>query len=153
MYRVRTKVGRSTIPGAGIGLFAAEPIPKGHVVWEVSPWHAEFDHEDMDKLPESAREVILFFGYFDQGGNCYCLDIDNGRFTNHSDDANLKVIDPKRRECLQAVRDIAAGEELTIDYRAVDAMAFRPELRRGYPHRDFLDTDQSSIPPEHDGDR
>ncbi|WP_200194707.1 TolC family protein [Halorhodospira abdelmalekii] len=139
MYLIRTRLGRSRIQGAGIGLFAAEPIQAGQVVWELSPWHCEFDPEEVDELPLAAQELILYFGFFDRVANCYGLDIDNGRFTNHSDTPNLRAPDGERRCCLVAVCDIEAGEELTINYRAVDGMVRCRVLRRGTPYRDFLD--------------
>lgn len=141
MYVIRTRLGRSTIAGAGIGLFAAEPIRKGQVVWEITRWHREFDPEELDDLPEAARELVLLFGYYDESDQCYQLDVDNGRFTNHSDTPNLVGADSQseNRTRLFAARDIAEGEELTINYRVVDGMARDPARRLGTPHRDFLD--------------
>lgn len=148
MYVVRTRLGRSTIPGAGIGLFAAEPISKGQLVWEVRPpWHIEFDPEELEALPSAARDLVLFFGYYDEGDECYKLDIDNGRFTNHSDTPNLVGSDPhsESRAQMFAAHDIAQDEELTINYRVIDGMARNPALRLGRPFRDFLDTMEHHI--------
>jgi SET domain-containing protein len=141
MYIIQTRLGRSTIPGAGIGLFAAEPLKKGQIVWNFTSWHREFDPEDMDELPEVAQDLVLFYGYFSQADQCYALDVDNGRFTNHSEQPTLisAQSDDGKLGCLQAARDIAVGEELTINYRLIDGMASHPKLRRGKSYRDFLD--------------
>ena len=138
MYLVRTRLGKSDIEG--IGLFAAEPIKKGSIVWTITEWDRRFDREDLDVLPDLARQLILCYGYYDTDNEYYVLDVDNGRFTNHSYTPNL-IITAKgtEEEDLCAVRDIDAGEELTIDYRTFDGMVEKRELRLGTPYRDFLD--------------
>ena len=57
------------------------------------------------------------------------LDCDEGRFMNHSDMPNVDLSDPARGT---ATRDIAAGEELTCDYRqfCADGVFFQPSRHR-----------------------
>jgi SET domain-containing protein len=45
------------------------------------------------------------------------LEFDNGRFMNHSDAPNTDFTDP---DTGWAIRDIAAGEEITCNYRDFD---------------------------------
>ena len=137
MYTVRTRLGKSEIEG--IGLFAAEPIKKGATVWTMTDWDRQFDREDLDELPKLARQLVLRYGFYDADKECYILDVDNGRFTNHSPAPNLIAASKGTEEYLCAARDIDAGEELTVDYRSIDGMAANKELRLGTPYRDFLD--------------
>lgn len=63
---------------------------------------------------------------FQKKSGKYVYSLDNTRFTNHSMSPNIAK-DPKLSEgddeiCTVAIRDIQIGEELTIDYRAIDAM-------------------------------
>jgi SET domain-containing protein len=122
MLMVKTRLGPSDI--AGIGLFAAEDIPKGTVTWRFMPAYDRLLTEaDIDMLPEPARSNILDHVYLDATSNQFVLCADNARFMNHADDPNTAgVHEPGSIEGFDvATRDIAAGEELTCDYRTFDA--------------------------------
>lgn len=112
MLLVKTRAQASVIEG--VGLFAAEPIGKGTVVWRFEPGIDLVVPEDrVAGLPEAARAFFARYAFpcpFFPGG--LLLGFDNTRFVNHSADPNL---DNKGPETL-ALRDIAAGEELTTDY-------------------------------------
>jgi hypothetical protein len=110
-FRVR----RSKIHGTGV--FATAPISKGTRLVEylgerVS--HAEADRRYEHKAADDnhtflftvdARTVIDA----GVGGN-------DARFLNHSCDPNCEAVQEKRRVFIDAIRDIAAGEELVYDY-------------------------------------
>jgi SET domain-containing protein len=122
MLMVKTRLGPSDI--AGIGLFAAENIPKGTVTWRFMPAYDRLLTEaDIDMLPEPARSNILDHVYLDATSNQFVLCADNARFMNHADDPNTSgVHEAGSIEGFDvATRDIAAGEELTCDYRTFDA--------------------------------
>lgn len=120
MLLVRTRVAPSPIHG--LGLFAAEPIPRGASVWR---FHAGFDHAytraEFAELPASAREHLRWFSYFDAAQDALIKSGDLCCFMNHADAPNTGA-GPEVSEPVVtvALRDIAAGEELTCDYRAFD---------------------------------
>jgi uncharacterized protein len=110
MLLVRTELRESTIHG--VGVFAVEPIKAGALVWIE---HLGFDiaHplSEVSKLPSEAREALLKYGHVE--GNMLFLCADNARNMNHSDNPTVIVTEDGDF----AARDIAAGEELTEDYR------------------------------------
>jgi SET domain-containing protein len=119
---VKTRLGLSEI--AGIGLFAAEDIPKGTVTW---CFMGDFDRllsqDEIDSLPEPARSNLLDHVYLHEASGAYVLCADNARFMNHANEPNTEGVHaPGAIEGYDvATRDIAAGEELTCDYRTFDA--------------------------------
>lgn len=122
MLMVKTRLGPSDI--AGIGLFAAEGIPKGTVTWRFMPAYDRLlTQADIDSLPEPARSNILDHVYLDAASGLFVLCADNARFMNHADDPNTAgVHESGSIEGFDvATRDITAGEELTCDYRTFDA--------------------------------
>lgn len=113
MLLVRTFVGPSAIEG--VGVFAAEPIGGGTPIWRLE---AGFDRlvplEDYRSAPPVLRELLDRYAYPspDQPG-FLVYEVDNGRFMNHADAPNTDFSEPSGGT---ALRDIAAGEELTCDY-------------------------------------
>jgi hypothetical protein len=101
----------------GLGAFSAAPIPKGTRIIEytgerVSP--AEADRRYDDDAIEHAR--VLLFSVDSRtvidagvGGN-------ESQFINHSCEPNCEAVTDRRRVYIEALRDIAAGEELLYDY-------------------------------------
>lgn len=113
MLLVETYLDRSALEG--IGVFTRKAIPKGIEVWRF--------HPDYDALVPNARweaESGTVKDYLDR--YCYpsrknpgfiVFEADDSRYMNHSDDPNCDVSDENVHI---ALRDIAAGEELTCDY-------------------------------------
>lgn len=104
------RVGRSRI---GLGLFAAAPIPDRKLVIEYTGV----------RIPtREAREIDR------RRANKYLFEIDNrwtidgalrsniARYVNHSCDPNTEAESNRGRLMYRAIRDIAAGEEITLDY-------------------------------------
>jgi len=113
MLLIKTYVAPSPI--AGVGVFAAEPAAKGDRVWRLDP---EFDRILPMTMAENAPPHLS--DYFDryaypnkEDPSTFVLEIDNGRFVNHSDSPN---VDFSLWGSGFALADIAAGEELTCDY-------------------------------------
>jgi uncharacterized protein len=122
MLMVKTLLKPSDI--AGIGLFAAEDIPKGTVTWRFMPRFDRLLTEDeIESLPEIARASLLDHVYLHEASGKFVLCADNARFMNHADNPNTEgVHEPGAIEGYDiASRDIRAGEELTCDYRTFDA--------------------------------
>ena len=116
MLLVSTRAQASAIEG--VGLFAAEPIAKGTVVWRFEPGiDLLVPEERVATLPEAARAFFRRYAFtcpFFSGG--LLLGFDNTRFVNHSARPNLDNTGPETI----ALRDIAAGEELTTDYEELE---------------------------------
>ena len=125
MLLVRVRLAPSPIHG--IGVFAVDPIPSGTEVWRFTPGlDLDLDPSVLDAQPPLARESLLHYGYIDLRLHRYILGCDAVRFFNHSDTPNVMpdfTLD--RYGVYSAVRDIAAGEEITVNYEWVDGE--RPE--------------------------
>ncbi|HLC76008.1 MAG TPA: SET domain-containing protein [Candidatus Peribacterales bacterium] len=107
-----------------MGLFAKEPISRGTLVWEfVEGIDRYVSDEAMATLPHSALDFIYFYFYRSKFTGQYVFLGDNDRFTNHSYNPNVGGPDSlfPHRDGGAALRDIAAGEELTSDYSVFDA--------------------------------
>ncbi len=125
MLLVRVRLAPSPIHG--IGVFAVDPIPSGAAVWRFTPGlDLDLDPRVLDAQPALARESLLHYGYIDPRLNRYILGCDEVRFFNHSDTPNvIPDFSLDRYGVDIAARDIAVGEELTVDYEFVDGQ--RPE--------------------------
>jgi hypothetical protein len=120
MLLAKTRVHHSTIHG--LGLFAAEPIPKGTPAWRFTPgFDLELSPSCLEALTPEQRERLLHYGYIDPRLGCFILCCDDARFINHSDTPNiLPDFTEDRRGVDIAIRDIGPGEEITADYRIVE---------------------------------
>lgn len=115
MLLVQTHVGPSPIEG--LGLFATEPIVAGTAVWRFAPGlDLLLDPALADAHGPAFRAFLDRYAYVshDFPGRLV-LSCDHAKFINHSDAPN---IEGRELDSL-AVRDIAAGEEITCDYRAI----------------------------------
>ena len=118
MMLVPTYIAPSRIEG--VGVFAEAAIPKGTLIWRLDP--------NLDRLirrDEIASYPPLFQGFVERYGYPYphdpeqlIVELDNGRFMNHSERPNTRFDDPDAGFTL---RDIAAGEELTCNYAEFDS--------------------------------
>jgi uncharacterized protein len=113
MLLVSTYVSASDIEG--VGVFAAAPIRKGTLIWQLN---TDFDRlipaERYDAMPAHMRELIDRYAYPSPDKPGYLVyEVDNGRFMNHSDAPNT---DFSADGGGIATRDIAAGEEITCNY-------------------------------------
>jgi uncharacterized protein len=117
MLRVRTYLAPSRIEG--IGLFAAQFIPKDTLIWKFYPGlDLLVDLRDLPEDEDLVRECILRYGYkstFEYP--IYVVCGDDARFMNHASS------DPTAREdgwVTVAARDIAPDDEITCDYSTFD---------------------------------
>lgn len=120
------KICRNAKQNNQYGLFAAEFIHAGEVIWVPNP----DDHrrcvflslDGIEELPPAQREIFMWFCYqVERNLFSGCLSMeealaDDSNFMNHSCDPNCWY----EGESLVARRDIIVGEEITYDY-ATDA--------------------------------
>ncbi len=131
---VRTKVKPSTIPGAGLGLFADEFIPKNKVTWRFCPgYDLVISEEDIFRMSEESRQQFLNYCYFDKRTRHFILCGDDERFINHSKNPNIiQGTEGGEIEGVEmAGRDIQKGEELLCNYYDFDADAERKLKKTG----------------------
>lgn len=122
MLQIRTYVAPSPIHG--LGLFAAEPVPRGTKIWAFTPGvDLKLKPEQLDRLPPVARDFVLKYGYLSKRSGLYVLHGDDARFTNHSAQPNLVSVgnSGSHEDFDVALRDIRPGDELTSNYEAFDA--------------------------------
>jgi len=106
----------------GFGVFAVAPIARGTVVWRFTPgFDLDLDPGMLGAQPAQFRGILLHYGYIDPRLNRFILCCDDARFINHSETPNLLVDAAGDRYGVDvAARDIAAGEEITVDYELVE---------------------------------
>jgi SET domain-containing protein len=102
-------------PIQGIGLFAKHAIAKGTLIWKLDE---RFDRLIETKLYESldgpVKSYLDRYAYPHRPDPDYIVfEADDARYMNHADEPNC---DFSRLDVAHALRDIAAGEEMTCDY-------------------------------------
>ena len=110
-------------PLHGIGVFAIRDIPKGtRDVFSqgVGEW-IKLTIAEVEALPKHSRDLVENHCLFDED-HYYVPDygfklVDLVVYLNHSDTPN--VISINEGEYFEATRDIAAGEELLVDYGTI----------------------------------
>lgn len=112
MLHILTALKESDIQG--IGLFTLQDISIGDVVWS--------EHADTTKKFTSKEDMLLVYpdsekyAYLLEG--VWHLNIDDGKYMNHSDTANTEYLRDKRI-CV-ATSFIPAGSEITSNYAEFD---------------------------------
>jgi uncharacterized protein len=120
MLLVKTFLGLSN--RHGIGLFAAQFIPKDTVTWEFSyDFDTAHSETQITLMSPPAREQFLKYAYFDKELEKYILCFDDQRFINHCS-VSPNILSTPRRDI--AGRDINEGEELLCDYNCYDDTYF-----------------------------
>jgi SET domain-containing protein len=124
-FLVRTRLAPSPIQG--LGVFAAETIAKGTVVWRFDPAiDRTYTEEEVAALIGQARDFLARYAYLDDRLGLYVLCGDDARFVNHSSEPNVTGDYPANgpREGVDlAARDIEPGEEIFCDYGSFDREA------------------------------
>ncbi len=124
MMKVKTIVKPS--PVAGLGMFAAAPIARGTITWLLEPaFDRFFKPAQVAALAPLERQWFETYSFVVSSGD-HCLCADNDRFINHCHIA--PNIDGTGGWKEVALRDIAEGEELLVDYRTFEPGYFQ---RRG----------------------
>ena len=110
-------------PVHGIGVFAIRDIPKGTqdiFSQGIGEW-IEVSKEEVDALPKHSRDLVENHCLFDE--KSYFIPdygfklVDLVIYLNHSESPNIVSINDGER--FEAIRDIACGEELFVDYGTI----------------------------------
>lgn len=102
-------------PIQGIGLFAKRPIARGATIWALD---LRFDRllelSVCESADEPLRTYLERYTYPHRPDPRYVVfEADDARYMNHADDPNC---DFSKLDVAYALRDIAAGEEMTCNY-------------------------------------
>jgi len=116
-------------PIHGLGVFATRAIRAGDVVSRyLPPFDVQYPVELMAAVTDAERGYLRNFSYLSRFSGVWILPGDHDRYMNHCDEPNVGMNPNGNTENL-ALRDIAAGEELTCDYRTFD-VEWRAKLGR-----------------------
>jgi SET domain-containing protein len=124
MLNPRIEVRGSDIEGRG--LFAREPIAAGEFIWQKDADERAYTQAEIDAMPEAQRQN--FYNYSYQTGPDQFYGTPEGKagddadYMNHSCDPNTWF---EADGSMTALRDIAAGAEITYDYATSEA---RPDF-------------------------
>ena len=105
----RLRIDESTI-GVGRGVFASSPIARGEVI-ETCPMLVVDDDERGEALSIGAEGYVFGWG---EGGTALALGY--GSLYNHSFAPNATTLETADELVITALRDIAVGEEIFINY-------------------------------------
>jgi SET domain-containing protein len=111
----------------GMGVFSAEFIKAGAVVWVYNcVLDIKIQEDKLVGLPEHVIARIKTHAEYFPAERHFILGTDGDYYMNHSDDPNLLDGGDK----MFASRDISIGEELTCDYRIVKVATFDPDTHK-----------------------
>jgi uncharacterized protein len=117
MMLVPTYVAPSPIEG--VGVFAAAPIPAGTLIWQLAQGLDRLIRaSEIADLPPLFQQFVERYSYpYPHDPEQLIVELDNGRFMNHSEAPNTIFSDP---DAGYTIRDVAAGEELLCNYAEFD---------------------------------
>jgi SET domain-containing protein len=117
MMMVETELKPSQIHG--LGVFLLQPVPKGGLIWRFdSRIDRVYTEAEVQSLPSHVQRYLRTYCTWHGATGLYVLCGDNGRYFNHSI-APSTVSNAISFGEDHAVRDLAAGEELTSDYATI----------------------------------
>jgi SET domain-containing protein len=121
--RKETYVMLKPSPVHGIGVFALRDIPKGcrDIFSKHEAKWIKLPISEVDLLPAHSRNLVETYCLYDEE-HYYVPEygfkiMDMVNYLNHSSTPNVQSIDDG--EYFEALRDIAAGEELLVNYEAI----------------------------------
>ena len=121
----------SVSPIHNLGLFTEGPIRKGQEVWRFEPdYDVEIPAAMLADLEADCREMVRDCAEYFADRDVYRLGNDGDIFMNHSDQPSLLDLGDR----MIAAWDVAAGEELTCDYRTVHVAGYHPPPILGPVH-------------------
>src|SRR5690348_12246808 len=121
MLMVQTELRQSSIHG--IGVFLTEPVRAGQLIWRFdSRIDRVFSDAELHEMPENLQHFLRTYSTLHDSLQLWVLCGDNGRHFNHSDQPTTHSLGIAFGDDVAAA-DLAAGTELTSDYRTIcDAM-------------------------------
>ena len=117
MLTIKTELKASRLHG--IGLFTAQRIAAGTVVWRFDPtFDLHFPPAVYGAAPPVQQHHIDYYGFLSKATREHIYSVDDSRFMNHSDTPNMVVTygAGDGEPTMVARRDIAPGEEITVHY-------------------------------------
>lgn len=124
MILPRYRIAPSRIPGAGQGLYLEEPVARGRIVVAPDAIPSTFAWDEVRAQPDPSAAMAAAVRWFEDRYTI-SLDLPDECYLNHSFEPNGLW----HLGFVFAARDLAAGEELTVDYRHLlpegEAEAFR----------------------------
>ena len=115
MFLYSTQVKVATNPKMGLGLFAAEFIPKNSVVWKfVEGVDIRISLKEVEQMSIAQQKYFDTYGWIEE--DYYIASWDTARFINHSYEPHLD----NTGDVTIALKDIKLGEELFTDYSEFD---------------------------------
>jgi SET domain-containing protein len=116
MLLFKTEVKVATDPRMGLGLFAAEFIPKGSVVWKfVEGVDIKVSINTVKQMSKAQQEYFDKYAWIEE--DYYFSSCDLTNFINHSYNPNLD----NTTDITIALSDIKLGEELFTNYQEFDS--------------------------------
>jgi len=117
MMMVETELRPSPIHG--IGVFLLQPVTRGALIWRFDPRiDRVYGADEIADLPEPLQRFIRTYSTLHADLGLWVLCGDNGRHFNHSDTPNT-ISSGIAFGTDHAAVDLAAGDELTSDYRTI----------------------------------
>lgn len=108
---------RRTKHQTGYGVIATALIRRGTITWVRDPLDQGLEPSSVAEMPDLLRAALERYCYRALDGS-YVLCWDHARFNNHSCQPSCRTVG----DFDIAVRDIAAGEELTIEYATINVL-------------------------------
>ncbi|CAN5218750.1 hypothetical protein BH09GEM1_BH09GEM1_14770 [soil metagenome] len=102
----------------GFGVFATRAIPRGTISWVHDALDQTFTPDEVAHLAPLHRAAMRRFAYREPSG-VHVLCWDHARYSNHACRPSCRTIG----DFDIVVRDIDAGDELTIEYAVVNVQA------------------------------
>ncbi len=122
MYLVQTHIDKSDVNG--VGVFTDVAILVEQRVWELNRYvDIVLPESEFETLPEIAKWEYNHSAYHSEKLKAWVLCCDNSKYTNHSlERQNIRFEYSADSEDLVgiAIRDIAIGEELFVNYKEFD---------------------------------
>ena len=112
MILPRYRIAPSRIPGAGQGLYLEEPVRRGRIVVAPDAIPSTFGWDEVRAQPDPSAAMAAAVRWFEDR---YTISLDwpDECYLNHSFEPNGLW----HLGFVFAARELAAGEELTVDYR------------------------------------
>ena len=103
----------------GLGVFTSESIAAGRTIWKFNPLVDNcISIDDLGTLPAHIQHWVKERAHLSEKYGGMIIGCDGDLFMNHSENPNMTADDG---DCY-AIRDIAANEEVTCDYRLCTVM-------------------------------
>jgi uncharacterized protein len=100
----------------GRGLFADRDVAAGETIWAFHPaFDVLIDEPRLTGFPPHTQAYIRRYATYATSTRSFQLSSDDDRYTNHSNTPNTHVVNG----AVIATVDIAAGTEITADYREI----------------------------------